>query len=85
MRRKILLLLLALNVVGLVALQRARPPAVDFESVKAQVQALDLRADERVWERIHWERDLASAQEVSRATQRPIFLFSMWGELDGRC
>lgn len=64
------------------------PPALDpakLSGLERRADALDLQEHERVWERIAWTRDLESAEQLSDQTGRPIFLFSMWGELDSRC
>lgn len=57
----------------------------DLNALRYAAATLDLTPAERVWERIPWTRSLEEAQALSLATGRPIFLFSMWGELDGRC
>ena len=46
---------------------------------------LQLDADDRVWERIAWSRDIDDAQRRARESGRPILFFSIWGKLDGRC
>ncbi|MFT5686653.1 MAG: hypothetical protein ACI8RZ_007609 [Myxococcota bacterium] len=53
--------------------------------VDAGVASLRLKPDEEVWRRISWEADYETARERSEETDQPIFFFSMWGELDGRC
>lgn len=56
-----------------------------IETIKERVKYFSLRTSERVWEHIPWVTDFETAQAMSQETQRPIFMFSMWGELDGRC
>ena len=63
----------------------ASSPTISVPAVRAGVQALQLDADDRVWERIAWSRDIDDAKRRSRDSGRPIFFFSMWGKLDGRC
>lgn len=59
--------------------------AVDVEAVRAAVKQQALSDEERVWEHIPWTHTLPEARAAAEQTGRPIFLFSMWGELDGRC
>ena len=49
-----------------------------------KVEELSLKKEERVWERIPWMTSFEEAQKTSQASNRPIFLFSMHGDLDGR-
>ena len=67
--------------------ERSVTPLAELDTAELArfVEALDLTPQERVWERVAWARDLASAQAVAEESGRPIFLFSMWGQLDGRC
>ena len=58
---------------------------VDVEAVRAAVIQQALSDEERVWEHIPWTHNLPEARAAAERTGRPIFLFSMWGELDGRC
>jgi hypothetical protein len=60
-------------------------PSVDVAAIRAAVELQALSDEERVWEHIPWTHTLPEARVVSTETGRPIFLFSMWGELDGRC
>lgn len=89
MRRRIVGLLLALNLlVALAAVLQAVPSPeerLDVAAIRARVGALELKAEERVWDRIAWQSDPARAMDLARQTGRPVFLFSMYGELDGRC
>lgn len=64
---------------------QARATLRDLAALRAQAEALDLNRGERVWDEIPWVRSLDQAKTLSRQTGRPIFLFSMWGDLDGRC
>jgi len=61
------------------------PVLLDVENIRARVQALDLTESENVWARIPWVPSLEEAQQLSQSSGRPIFFFSMYGELDGRC
>lgn len=95
MKRRLVVTLLALVGLGLgvfgypyVVAEDLGPmevPPIDVAALSARVQASDLSPTERVWERIPWTRTLEEAQALSARTERPIFLFSMWGELDSRC
>ena len=58
---------------------------IDVEEISLNALAMDLDQKDRVWERIPWVKDLDAARALSAQTDRPIFLFSMWGELDSRC
>jgi hypothetical protein len=53
--------------------------------IEETVKQLALSDEERIWERIPWTRSIDEAKKISEDSQRPIFFFSMWGELDGRC
>ena len=44
-----------------------------------------LKPQEKVWARLPWFGDYEKALEESQKQNRPIFFFSMFGELDGRC
>ena len=57
----------------------------DVATIRERVKYFSLRQSERVWDKIPWVTDYSTAQALSQESQRPIFLFSMWGELDGRC
>ena len=57
----------------------------DIDTVREDVRYYALRKSERVWDKIPWVTDYPTAQALSQESKRPIFLFSMWGELDGRC
>lgn len=59
--------------------------SLDVAAVRAEVEGLGVQVQEAVWNRVYWESDPEQARARSRETGRPIFLFSMWGELDGRC
>ena len=58
---------------------------VDPDAIDAQVAILGLQPKEKVWEHIPWLQDVEKAKAASQESGRPVFLFSMWGELDGRC
>ncbi len=58
---------------------------VDIESIKSGVSQNRLKKHEMVWERVRWVRDFDTALALSNRHERPIFLFSMHGQLDGRC
>ena len=53
--------------------------------VQEKASALLLTDSEKVWELIPWTNDVTEAKKLSKETNRPIFLFSMLGSLDGRC
>lgn len=58
---------------------------IDVDTIGDEVARLDLQPHEKVWERVSWMADVATAKSLAVKTNRPIFLFSMHGELDGRC
>jgi hypothetical protein len=60
---------------------------VDFtvDSIENRAKSFELSEAENVWARIKWVRTLEQAKVLSEQSNRPIFLFSMYGELDGRC
>ena len=58
---------------------------IDIESIKSGVSQNRLKKHEMVWERVRWVRDFDTALALSNRHERPIFLFSMHGQLDGRC
>ena len=58
---------------------------IDVDSIQEKVKHLSLQQEERIWDRIPWKSDLESAKKASSESGRPIFLFSMHGDLDGRC
>ena len=58
---------------------------VDVASIQEKVKQMSLQQEERIWDRIPWKSDLETAKKVSTESGRPIFLFSMHGDLDGRC
>jgi hypothetical protein len=77
---------------GACAGQDEAPPAqvmvpleLDEQSIRDRTGQLDLKASEDFWTRIAWVRSLERAEGLSKSTGRPIFFFSMYGELDGRC
>ena len=72
------------NALG-VDLQQALALTKEIEEIEEKVKYFSLRKSERVWEKIPWVTDFKTAKALSEKTNRPIFLFSMWGELDGRC
>ena len=53
--------------------------------IKTKGAEIVLSEQERVWELISWTTDVKDANRQSEETGRPIFLFSMHGDLDGRC
>jgi len=53
--------------------------------VRALADTVDLTRDERRVERIGWYFDWDQAHAAARDLQRPIFLLTMDGDLDGRC
>ena len=61
------------------------PVSLDVDSIRSRVSDLDLTESENVWARIPWVPSLEEAQRLSHSSGRPIFFFSMYGELDGRC
>lgn len=66
----------------------AEPSAAHAERIAAvddTVALLSLSVDDQVWRKIAWEEDYDSARQQSQQLERPIFFFSMWGQLDGRC
>ena len=63
----------------------AQPTALDALSIKTKGAEIILSEEERVWELIPWTTNLQEATRLSAETDRPIFLFSMHGDLDGRC
>lgn len=95
MKKKILLATLAaLGAVSVAAAlpfltaERQAPIPVedlDVDALSARVARQGLSEREAVWERIAWVRDVDEARALAQERDRPIFLFSMWGELDGRC
>jgi len=58
---------------------------LDIQRISKGVADLALQDSEKVWERVSWVSDVSTAKSLAIQTQRPIFLFSMHGELDGRC
>ena len=58
---------------------------IDIERIKSGVSQNRLKKHEMVWERVRWVRDFDTALALSNRHERPIFLFSMHGQLDGRC
>ena len=68
-----------------VNIERPLSITMDIEKIREEVRYFALRKSERVWDKIPWVTDYTTAQALSQESQRPIFLFSMWGELDGRC
>ena len=58
---------------------------IDPAALRERARGMDLMDNERVWERIPWVTTYEDATALSAQTGRPIFLFSMWGELDSRC
>ena len=58
---------------------------INVEAMNDRVDEMDLSDGEQVWERIPWATDLDTAMALSKESNRPVFLFSMWGELDSRC
>ena len=66
----------------------AEPSMAHAERIAAvddAVARVQLSVDDQVWRKIAWEEDYESARQRSQQQDRPIFFFSMWGELDGRC
>lgn len=57
----------------------------EISTIEERVKYFSLRRSERVWDKIPWVTEFETAQALSEKTNRPIFMFSMWGELDGRC
>ena len=58
---------------------------INLAHVRKGVSDLSLQEHEKVWKRVSWVAKHATAKKLSLETNRPIFLFSMHGELDGRC
>ena len=58
---------------------------LNIDSIQQRVRAIELTEQENVWSRIPWVRSLEKAKRLSKESGRPIFFFSMYGELDGRC
>ena len=67
------------------AASRPEGVEIDIESIKSGVSHNRLKKHEMVWERVRWVRDFDTALALSNKHERPIFLFSMHGQLDGRC
>ena len=61
------------------------PVEFNVKSIQERAKRLDLAESENVWSRISWVRTLKEAKRISSESGRPIFFFSMYGELDGRC
>lgn len=57
----------------------------DISAIQQQATKLELQSEERIWERIPWTSSLNEAKSISQESDRPIFIFSMHGNLDGRC
>jgi len=53
--------------------------------VDGRVKALDLTPQERQWEQIGWTYDLDEAMRLSRKHGRPMLIYCLNGQLDGRC
>ncbi|NDD29056.1 MAG: hypothetical protein EB084_12400 [Proteobacteria bacterium] len=99
--RTMLFILLACNVVflGLLLSHRAirkeaaseapKVTMVDHAAVVSGVQTrvdeAELRPEERVVDQMGWQFDVDKALAVAREKHRPVFLFAMYGDLDGKC
>ena len=84
-RLGILLLAAACDQAAEVPAEPSPAHAERIAAVDDTVALLSLSVDDQVWRKIAWEHDYESARQRSQLQDRPIFFFSMWGELDGRC
>ena len=60
-------------------------PIFDTTLIDQSVESLKLSSSEKVWTQIPWVSDYNLALEQAQKSNRPIFFFAMYGELDGRC
>jgi hypothetical protein len=58
---------------------------IDTAIIDANVERYRLRTDEKIWARLPWISSYDEAMQEAKKRNRPIFFFSMYGELDGRC
>jgi hypothetical protein len=81
MRRFIMTGLTAGLVLGLTALARGD----EVKAVRDAIERIKKSADNR-WEKIPWQPSLIEARKVSAKEKRPLFLFTMEGNVaSGRC
>ena len=65
--------------------QKLEAVVVNQAQIDATVERLRLKGSEKVWAQLPWYGNYETARELSQNRQHPIFFFSMFGELDGRC
>ena len=70
---------------SLLKADRGLPSTIVVADIEEKAAELALKQHERVWDLIPWESDYSQAMQISQETRRPVFLFSMLGDLDGRC
>ncbi len=63
----------------------AQPGADEVEAIRKAIDRVKQSADRR-WEKIPWQASLVEARKTSTAEKRPIFLFTLEGNVaSGRC
>lgn len=81
-------LLLFLAAVALLAGAEAFKPSSAVEQmtrVSRRVRELEMSRAERRWEEIGWAHDLDTAVLTAHRMHRPLFVFTVKGDLEGAC
>lgn len=60
-------------------------PTARVTRLRERAAQLDLTPQERLWESVGWVQDLTRARALSHSTGKPLFLWTLGGNLGGRC